>query len=113
MATGIVNLEGLFEPYVGTLAFSKAQESSTSPTGTAPPPTGFAPTVIDSSGGGTTTIGAAQTSALVPDSTAWNGPRTDLSTGWGVRVRVGKLSDGSFGIERYTSTGVRQVPTWS
>lgn len=49
----------------------------------------------------------------VPDSFALNGPRSDLAGGWGVRVRMGLLSDGSYGVERYTSTGVRQVPTWS
>lgn len=45
------------------------------------------------------------------------GTRTDDPEGdgsnEGVRVRVGELSDGTFGIERYTSTGTRQTPTWS
>jgi hypothetical protein len=45
------------------------------------------------------------------------GPRSDDPEGdgsnVGVRVRIGELSDGSYGIERYTSAGVRQTPTWS
>lgn len=45
------------------------------------------------------------------------GTRTDDPEGdgsnIGVRVRFGLLSDGSYGIERYTSAGTRQTPTWS
>lgn len=50
---------------------------------------------------------------VTPDSYCINGPRSDLPSGWGPRVRIGLLSDSSYGIERYTSTGVRQTTTWS
>lgn len=54
----------------------------------------------------------ARAEAGTPESYAILGPRSDLATGVGVRVRIGLLSDGSYGIERYTSSGTRQVPTW-
>ena len=43
------------------------------------------------------------------------GTRDDApySGGLGPRVRVGELSDGTFGIERYTAAGVRQTVTWA
>jgi hypothetical protein len=40
------------------------------------------------------------------------GPRSDLPGGVGPRVRYGELSDGTYGVERWTSAGVRQLPTW-
>jgi hypothetical protein len=43
----------------------------------------------------------------------FSGPRTDLPSGWGLRLRIGKLSDGSYAVERYTISGTRQTPTWS
>jgi hypothetical protein len=48
-----------------------------------------------------------------PTSYSINGPRSDLTGGWGPRVRIGILSDLSYGIERYSSGGVRTTPTWS
>lgn len=53
-----------------------------------------------------------------PVSVTFRGPRTDAGTpgvvdGKGPRVRIGLLSDGSYGVERWTAAGVRQVPTWS
>lgn len=42
-----------------------------------------------------------------------DGPRTDLPSGRGPRVRTGLLTDGSYGIERWTEAGVRQIPTWN
>lgn len=47
-----------------------------------------------------------------PDSFAIFGPRSDLAGGRGVRVRVGLLSDGTYGVERFSSAGTRTVPTW-
>lgn len=41
------------------------------------------------------------------------GSRTDLAAGIGPRARFGVLTDGTFGAERWTSAGVRQLPTWS
>jgi hypothetical protein len=41
------------------------------------------------------------------------GPRADLAEGDGRRVRVGLLSDGTYGVERWNgTTGVRTVPSW-
>jgi hypothetical protein len=42
-----------------------------------------------------------------------HGIRTDLASGRGPRVRVLELSDGTYGIERWTAAGVRQVATFS
>lgn len=47
-----------------------------------------------------------------PDSFAVYGPRSDLAGGRGVRVRFGLLSDGTYGVERFSAAGVRTVPTW-
>jgi hypothetical protein len=51
--------------------------------------------------------------AYVPAKTSLNGVRSDLPEGNGVRVRIGELSDGSLGLERYLSNGTRQTITWS
>lgn len=52
-----------------------------------------------------------------PETTSFEGPRSDDPHGngsnRGPRVRVGLLSDGSYGIERWTESGTRQTPTWS
>ncbi|MEZ5101154.1 MAG: hypothetical protein R3C15_15410 [Thermoleophilia bacterium] len=48
-----------------------------------------------------------------PDSIAVYGPRDDLDARRGVRVRIGRLSDGSYGIERFAQDGTRTVPTWA
>lgn len=52
-----------------------------------------------------------------PETTSFEGPRSDDPHGngsnRGPRVRIGLLSDGSYGIERWTEAGVRQTPTWS
>ncbi len=56
---------------------------------------------------------SASEAAYVPAKTSLNGVRSDLPEGHGVRVRIGELSDGSFGIERYSSAGVRTTVTWS
>jgi hypothetical protein len=52
-----------------------------------------------------------------PTTTSYDGPRADDPAGdgshWGPRVRIGLLADGTYGVERWTSTGVRQTPTWS
>lgn len=42
-----------------------------------------------------------------------DGIRTDLPSGRGPRVRILELSDGTFGVERWTAAGVRQVATFS
>jgi hypothetical protein len=51
-----------------------------------------------------------------PETTSLSGPRTDDPHGngsqRGVRVRIGKLSDGSYGVERWLADGTRQVPSW-
>jgi hypothetical protein len=50
-------------------------------------------------------------------SAIYYGTRTDLASpthpAYGPRVTIGLLSDGSYGIERWTSAGVRTTPTWS
>lgn len=51
--------------------------------------------------------------ASQPDSIAILGPRSDLTGGKGVRVRIGLLSDATYGIERFTSAGTRQTVTWA
>lgn len=51
--------------------------------------------------------------AVARETHVFYGQRTDLPAGWGPRVRIGLLSDGSYGVERWTSSGTRQVPTWS
>jgi hypothetical protein len=53
-----------------------------------------------------------------PQSVSIEGERTDDPAGdgsnWGTRVVVGKLSDGSYGIERWLADGTGpQKPTWS
>lgn len=43
-----------------------------------------------------------------PDSFSLMGPRNDLGgTKWGVRARMGKLSDGSYGFEFFDANGTR------
>lgn len=63
---------------------------------------------VKSSGGG---------AAVQPATTSLSGPRTDDPHGngsnRGVRVRIGLLSDGSYGVERWLEDGTRQTPTWS
>lgn len=61
-----------------------------------------------------------QVSALAtaqPETTSLAGPRSDDPHGngsmRGVRVRVGLLSDGSYGVERWLEDGTRQVPSWA
>ena len=45
-----------------------------------------------------------------PTSIAFNGPRSDLPSGWGVRVRIGLLEDGtSYSVERFTAAGVKTI----
>ena len=41
------------------------------------------------------------------------GTRSDLAAGVGPRVQMGVLTDGTFGIERWTSAGVRTVGTFT
>lgn len=52
-----------------------------------------------------------------PEATSYEGPRSDdphaNGSNRGLRVRIGLLSDGTYGIERWTEAGVRQTPTWS
>ena len=48
-----------------------------------------------------------------PESTIFEGPRTDLSSGRGVRVRIGLLSDGTYGVERFAADGTRTVATFA
>jgi hypothetical protein len=48
-----------------------------------------------------------------PERFAILGPRSDAASGFGVRVRIGLLGDGSFGIERFSASGTRQTTTWS
>lgn len=99
-----------------TEIMDSAEGAVLSQTAPAPPPV---PTSAPSTSGTTTTAAPSisrtidQAIVRVPDSTALNGPRSDLASGWGIRVRFGLLSDGSYGIERYTASGTRQVPTWS
>ena len=80
------------------------------------PPEAAPPNGTSTGGGGSSrdvgeAIRIATTSS--PEGFAYHGVRTDLPGGRGIRTRIGRLSDGSYGIERYTSTGVRQVVTWS
>jgi hypothetical protein len=42
--------------------------------------------------------------------TTWYGPRSDLS-GQGPRVAAGLLSDGTYGVEVWSASGVRTVLT--
>jgi hypothetical protein len=113
VASGGINLDEIFEPFTGPgRVLQGIQDVSTSPISEPLSPSSGA------AGGsrftGTTTNIAPNTSiARVPDSVALNGPRNDLPSLWGVRVRIGLLSDGSYGVERYTINGIRQVPTWS
>lgn len=48
-----------------------------------------------------------------PTAIVVEGPRSDLTGNRGPRVQMGLLTDGTYGIERWSSTGVRQTPTWS
>lgn len=48
-----------------------------------------------------------------PESATYEGPRSDLAAGRGPRVRVGLLSDGTYGIERWSSAGSREVGTFA
>lgn len=50
---------------------------------------------------------------LHPEFIVVEGARTDLAGGRGPRVRFGLLTDSNYGVERWTSAGARQVPTWS
>jgi hypothetical protein len=47
------------------------------------------------------------------ESIVLDGPRSDLPALVGPRVRIGLLSDGSYGVERWSASGVRTTPTWS
>jgi hypothetical protein len=62
---------------------------------------------------GTTIRSVADDVARVPDTLALNGPRSDDPAGWNTRIHFGLLTDGSYGLERITSNGTRQVVTWS
>lgn len=55
----------------------------------------------------------ARAAVTTPEFTIYPGPRSDLPGGWGPRVRTGLLSDTTYGIERWSSTGVRTVGTFS
>jgi hypothetical protein len=46
-----------------------------------------------------------------PQSITFHGPRSDLG-GTGPRVRIGLLSDDTYGVERWAEDGTRSVPTW-
>lgn len=52
-----------------------------------------------------------------PTAIVFTGPRTDTATdgvvnGEGPRVRIGLLSDGTYGVERWQADGTRETPTW-
>lgn len=55
-------------------------------------------------------VGALERRA--PTYSTVDGPRSDLPAGRGPRLRYGLLSDGSYGVERWTLEGVRQLPAW-
>jgi hypothetical protein len=108
-----VNIEGLFEPYVSQPNRNPYIEGAESlgnvPTSESAPST---PSVV-SSAPGDGQGSSASTVANVPEKVALNGPRLDDPSGWGTRYRLGKLSDGSYGVERFTSSGTRQTIVWS
>jgi hypothetical protein len=117
MATGIINVEGIFAPYTQPSRNPYIEETN---------PLYHDPSSPSSGGGGSSAPAAAPgsgapgssnipstTVARVPERVGLNGPRIDDPTGWGPRYRAGKLSDDSFGVERFTSLGVRQVMVWS
>jgi hypothetical protein len=117
-------VSGSQQDYKTTASRIRRSQSSQTSRSSVSASSGFTPTYYYHSSGGSSSGGGGGASAPSPTkrqrnlrrrgrSVSYHGPRTDIGRGWGVRVRIGRLSDGSYGVERWTTGGSRQTPSWS
>jgi hypothetical protein len=115
--TGIINVDGIFEPFASTNrtphSISEAESLASVPLTSSPSSDPSGSQQLTYAVGSGSDPSSASSVARVPERNAINGLRTDADDGWGTRFRFGLLDDGSYGVERFTSGGARQTLTWS